>query len=143
MATFTMVLSVCVRIVVNQSIQRYFFEDRDTEHLQDLVEACDEPEALPDNRDEHVGSNGDPDLRLDRVRAGAEERLDPRVLLDPLEEQLRLSAAAIGVGDDERRQREVVVREGRGLGSLGVGEADAPNRSGYFAADAGNASLTI
>ena len=40
--------------------------------------------ALLDDGDQHVGRHRDPDLRLDRVLAGAEERLDAQVLLDPL-----------------------------------------------------------
>ena len=40
---------------------------------------------LLDSCDQHVGGHGAPDLRLDRVLAGAQEALDPQVLLDPLE----------------------------------------------------------
>jgi hypothetical protein len=43
--------------------------------------------ALFDDGDQHVGRHGDPDLRLHRVLAGAEEGLDAQVLLDPFEEQ--------------------------------------------------------
>ena len=38
--------------------------------------------------DQHVCADGDPDLRLHGVLAGAQKCLDAQVLLDPLEEQL-------------------------------------------------------
>ena len=52
-------------------------------------------QLLLNDGDEHVNADGDPDLGLHRVLGGAEERLDPRVLLDPLEEQLHLPAAFV------------------------------------------------
>ena len=35
----------------------------------------------------HVSADRNPDLRLDRGVGGSVKRLDPQVLLDPLEEQ--------------------------------------------------------
>ena len=43
--------------------------------------------SLLDGGDQHVGGDCDPDLRLHCVLAGAEERLDAQVLLDPFEER--------------------------------------------------------
>jgi len=40
--------------------------------------------TLPDDRDEDVNGNSDPDLGLHGVRAGPIEGLDSEVLLDPL-----------------------------------------------------------
>ena len=61
--------------------------------------------------DQHVGGYGDPDLRLHRVLAGAEEHLDAQMLLDPLEEQLDLPALAIQIGDHLGLQAEDGIRD--------------------------------
>ena len=45
-------------------------------------------QPLSYDRHEHVRAYGDPDLALDGILRGTEERLDPQVLLDPFEEQL-------------------------------------------------------
>ena len=45
-----------------------------------------ELQPFSDDRHEHVGAHGDPDLALDGILRGAEERLDPQVLLDPFEQ---------------------------------------------------------
>lgn len=60
------------------------------------------------NGDQKVRENGNPDLRLHSVFAGAEEHLDTQVLLDPFEEQLHLPTLAIQVGNQFRFQRKVV-----------------------------------
>ena len=52
------------------------------------------------------------------------------MLLDPLEEQLDLPAAAIQLGDGQGRQREVVGEEARGLAAFAVVELDAPKLVG-------------
>lgn len=49
-----------------------------------------EIEPFLDNRYPHVGSDGNPYLTLDGVLRGAEEALDAKVLLDPLEKQSHL-----------------------------------------------------
>lgn len=41
--------------------------------------------ALLDDGEQHVGCYCDPDLHLHGVLAGAEEGLDPQMLLDPFE----------------------------------------------------------
>lgn len=72
--------------------------------------------------------DGDPDLRLDGVLRRAEEGLDPQMLLDPLEEEFHLPAAAIEFGHGQRRQREVVGEKDEGLGRLGILETNAAQR---------------
>ena len=47
-------------------------------------------EALLDDGDEDVDRDGNPDLRLHRVLRRAVELLDPKMLLDPLEEEFHL-----------------------------------------------------
>ena len=44
-------------------------------------------QAFLGNADPHVNADRNPDLRLDRGVGGSVKRLDPQVLLDPLEEQ--------------------------------------------------------
>jgi hypothetical protein len=68
-------------------------------------------ETLLDDGDQHVGADGNADSRLYRVLAGAEKRLDARVLLDSVEEQLHLPALPIQICDQGGRQREIVGQE--------------------------------
>jgi len=86
-------------------------------------------EALANDGHEHVDADGDPDLSLDGVLRGAEEGFDSQMLLDPLEEQFHLPAAAIELGDRECRQLEVVGEEHERLALLGL-EPNAPQRLG-------------
>ena len=58
--------------------------------------------------DQNVGGYGDPDLRLDRVLAGAKEHLDAQMLLVPFEEQLHLPALPVQVCYQLRLQGKVV-----------------------------------
>ena len=59
-----------------------------------------EIQALFDDRHQHVDRDGNPDLCLHGIVAGAIEGFDTKVLLDPLEEQFHLPAASIQLGDD-------------------------------------------
>ena len=84
-----------------------------------------EIESLFDDGDEHIGRNGDPDLALDGVLGGAEEPLDAKMLLDPLEEQLDLPAALIKRTHGEGRELEMVGHKHQGLVGFGILESDA------------------
>jgi len=77
-------------------------------------------QALFDDRYEHVHGYRDPELRLDGVLRGAEETLDPQMLLDPFEEEFDLPATAVEFGDGERRQGELLVRKTKRLLVVGV-----------------------
>ena len=55
------------------------------QHAQDFVQGMMQMQPFLDDRDQHIGGDGDPDLRLYRILAGAEERLDMQVLFDPFE----------------------------------------------------------
>ena len=70
--------------------------------------------------DQHIGSDGAPDLRLHGVLAVADETLDAQVLLDPLEEQLDLPAALVQRGNGQRRQRCVVGQKHQRFARIGV-----------------------
>ena len=73
-------------------------------------------QAFPDDGDEDINRDSNPDLCLDGVLRVTEEGLDAQVLLDPFEEQFDLPAAAVQFGDGERRQDEVVGEEDQRLG---------------------------
>lgn len=56
---------------------------------------------LANDRHEDINRDRDPDLGLHSVLAGAEEGLDPQVLLDPFEEQSDLPAGFVDLGDSK------------------------------------------
>ena len=87
-------------------------------------------QTLLHDGDEHVDRDRYPDLRLHRVLRGAEEPLDPQVLLDPLEEQFDLPTAFVEGADRGGGQRALVGDEDERLACLGVLEADAPHLLG-------------
>ena len=96
------------------------------------VERGVQVEALLDDGDEDVDRDGNPDLRLHRVLRRAVELLDPKMLLDPLEEEFHLPAAFVERADGGGRKREVVGDEDQRLAGLGVLEADAPQKFGVI-----------
>ena len=75
-------------------------------------------QALLGNRDQHISADRDPDLRLDGILAGAKKRLDPKMLLDPLEEQFDLPPLSVEVGDHSGLEREVVGQKSYALAIL-------------------------
>src|SRR5579885_39476 len=85
-----------------------FFEQGETEHLQQRVERGTAAVAFFDDCNQHVDRDGDPDLGFDRVLRGSKEGLDAQVLLDPLEEQLDLPAHSVQLRNAQRRQRTLV-----------------------------------
>ena len=82
-------------------------------------------QSFSDDGDEDVDRDGDPNLGLDRVLAGAEEGLDAEVLLDPFEEQFDLPALFVNLRDRQRGQDEVVGQELQLPAGFGVAVADA------------------
>ena len=69
-------------------------------------------------------------MRAHGVLGDAIEDLDAQMLLDPLEEQFNLPAAAVQFGDAERGQREVVGEEDEVLLGVGVIVAYTPQLLG-------------
>jgi hypothetical protein len=59
---------------------------------------------------------------------GAEERFEPKMLLDLFEEQLDLQVAAVNLRDRERGQDEIVGKKDQRLDGLGILEANTPLR---------------
>ena len=78
-----------------------------------------------DDCDQYIGRYSDPDLGLDRVLAGAEERLDAQVLLDPFEEQLDLPTLSVQRTNSQCGQRQVVGQEFLSLAGIFVEIGDA------------------
>ena len=76
-------------------------------------------------RDQHVRADRDPDLRLDCVLAGAQKGLDPKVLLDPLEEQLDLPSLPIECCDHLGTESKVVGQKGQAFAILVFGNNSA------------------
>ena len=85
------------------------------------------------NRDDQVCRYGNPDLRLHGVLACSKEHLDTQMLLDPLEEQLHLSALAIQIGNQLRRERQVVGQKHQALALVVLGHHPAQHRRVIFA----------
>ncbi len=90
---------------------------------------------LFDNCDQDVRSDSAPDLRFHCVLAVADEALDTKVLLDPLEEQLDLPTAFVQRRNSERRQGSIVGQEHQGISGFRVFEADAPQLLGVVPRD--------
>ena len=85
-------------------------------------------EALLDDGGEDIDRDGNPDLRFHRVFRRTMELLDPKMELDPLEEELHLPAAFVERADGGDRKGEVVGDEHQRLIGFGVLEADAPRK---------------
>src|SRR3546814_15204014 len=86
-------------------------------------------QAFLGNGDQHVCADCDPDLRLDRILAGAQKRFDSQVLLDPFEEQLDLPTLSVQVCNQRGLEREVVGQKRDALSAL-VLDHDATQRRG-------------
>ena len=57
-------------------------------------------QTLLDDGNQHVGADRNPNLRLHRVLAGAQKRLDAKVLLDLFEEEFDLPALPVQLGNE-------------------------------------------
>ena len=88
--------------------KRHSFEYRHTEDLQNCVETERQLELLFQDSNKDVYGDGDPDLRFYGILRRAIEAFDSQILLDPFEEKLHVPAAAIQLGDGQRRQRKIV-----------------------------------
>ena len=77
------------------------------------------------NGDQHVSGNGAPNLRLERVLAGAKETLDMQMLFDPFEEQLHTPTALVQSANRRCGKRHIVGQKHQGFARFGVGIADA------------------
>src|SRR3970040_1146780 len=87
---------------------RLFIEYGDAQNLENGVEAQVQLQPFLDDRYQNVVRDGDPHLRLHSVLRGSEERLDPKMLLDPSEEELDLPAMLVQQGDAFRGKGKIV-----------------------------------
>jgi hypothetical protein len=71
-----------------------------------------------DNRNQHIGGQRNPDLRLHRVLTRAVKRLDTQVLLDPFEKQLHLPTAFVQRRNGCGGQRHIVGQKRYSLAAL-------------------------
>ena len=83
--------------IENSCRNGHLLEKRDAQNLQESVEADVEGKPLPDDGHEDVDREGDLDLGLHSVLTGAIERLDPKMLFDPLGEEFDLPARLVEV----------------------------------------------
>ena len=97
----------------------------DAHNLQDSPKTFGNLMDLFETGHQEVDADRDPDLRLDGVLAGPEERFDAQVLLDPLEEQLDVPAALVERGDGGGREPEMVGQKDEDLAGFQVAEADS------------------
>src|SRR3989304_1863613 len=104
---------------------RLFLEYGDAQNLENCVEAQVQIQTLPDDGYQDVDRDGDPHLRLHSVLRGSEERLDPKMLLDPPEEELDLPALLVKQGDAFRGKGKIVGEEDQVLPGFRVDIPDA------------------
>src|SRR5659263_267328 len=104
--------------------QRLFLENGDAENLETGVEALLQMQPLLDDRHQDVDRDGDPHLRLHGVLGSSEERLDPKVLLDPPEEEFHLPPLLVEQGDALRGKSKIVRQENEFLLVQDVEEPD-------------------
>ena len=90
-------------------------------------------QTLFQNGDEQINGDGGPDLSANRVWRGAVKGFDAQMLLDPFEEEFDLPAAAIELGDGQRRDGEVIGQEDQALARCWIAIADAAQRAGIIA----------
>jgi hypothetical protein len=82
-----------IRVILSRFIgTQQLCDGRSFKHIQiqltqEIVQRMRQVQFLFGNGDQHISGNGTPNLRLQRVLAGAKEILDAQVLLDPFEEQ--------------------------------------------------------
>src|SRR4030066_181854 len=111
---------------------RLFLEYGDAQILENGVEAQVQVQTLPDDGHQDVGRDGDPHLRLHSVLRGSEERLDPKMLLDPSEEELDLPALLVQQGDAFRGKGKIVGEEDQVLLVLDGEESNATGLVGVM-----------
>ena len=104
---------------------RLFLEYGDAQNLENCVKAQVQIQPLPDDGYQDVDRDGDPHLRLHGILRGPEECLDPKMLLDPPEEELDLPALLVQQGDAFRGKGKIVGEEDQVLPGFRVDKPDA------------------
>ena len=104
---------------------RDFLEKRNAENLQDFAQTALDSQLLLQDGHQHVNADCNPYLYLHGIDRRAVERLDPKVLLDPLEEQFHLPTTFVELRDGQGRQREVARQKDQSLAYLGIEVTDS------------------
>ena len=117
--------------VMRKGLQNgHFLEQRDTQNLTHFCHRAAEVQLLPRDGDQHIHADGNPDLRMYRVRRQPEKRFDPKVLLDPLEEQFHLPATLVQLRYRQRRQQKVVRQKHKPLSRHAIDICDSSQQDG-------------
>src|SRR4030067_2072100 len=104
---------------------RLFLEYGDAQNLENCVEAQIQIQPLLDDGYQNVDRDSDPHLCLHGILRGSEERLDPKMLLDPPEEELDLPALLVQQGDTFRGKGKIVGEEYQVFPGFRVDKPDA------------------
>jgi hypothetical protein len=94
---------------------RDFLEKRNAENLQDFAQTTLNSQLLLQDGYQHVHTDRNPNLCLHGIDRRAIERFDPKILLDPFEEQFHLPATFVELRNGQGRQREVVRQKNQSL----------------------------
>lgn len=81
--------------------QRHLLKCVHAHNLKDLGQCPVKAEFFAHDGSQDVDTHGDPQLRLHRVVAGAEQVFDPQVLFDPLEEEFDPPAELLELRNDD------------------------------------------
>src|SRR3989338_1227923 len=112
------------KVFCKELMERDFFKSTDAQDLQNAVQTLRQTEFLADDGHQHVDADGDPDLGFHRVGRCSVKSKDSQVLLDPLEEKLRLPPAFVELCDGERWQSEVIGEKKQMALLLGIEEVN-------------------
>lgn len=107
-------------------MDKLFREYINADDLQDSGQILVQAAGLIENGHHQVGADGDPDLRLHGVLAGAEEGLDSEVLLDPFEEELDLPASLVDLRRHKSFEFKVASEKHERFSSIRIHIADTP-----------------
>jgi hypothetical protein len=102
---------------------------------------------LIETDDQQVNADCDPDLGSHRVLARSEKSFDAQVLFDPFKEEFDLPSPFVDGCNCQRRQIEVVRKEGQALSRIRIEKADTPKLHwvvsfGFFSAQSNNLVAT-
>jgi len=129
---------------VENPLKSGFFENRDAENFENLIEAHVESSCFwqwP------LGGKpqGRPTLASSRRSRRCRRSLDAQVLFDPAKEQFDLPTYPIELGDGQGKQGKIVGQEGQPQVLLGIVVGDAAQQIGIALrrADAGEANALV
>lgn len=102
------------------------------DNLQDPAETLLDSVNFLQTSDHQVGADRDPDLGFYRVFRAPVECLDPKILLDPFEEQFDAPACLVNARNGKGWSSEVVGEKDEILAGFGIAEMDSAQFSCVF-----------